>query len=311
MRQHRVVCVKSNMSNTIWFEHWQHYHEFTWHDLHTHIYIDIDTDIYIYTFAYTKEYTWNIREQETWRVFPSGCGHQKTLGDNIESTPTTSSRHDPLFTAQKNKKQTKRGFERREKNTITPVNGDSRATRYAPVVRLDVLDGLAVVFEDIDPHYSAIEGRVRALDHFVVEVLTCEAMWRVIRGGGKTGVKNTDKNGVKNGCKNGGMDGCMDGCKNGGRIVTSLRVWLAGYNRSWYESRGDSICFSGLWAARRVTCVISHPGNQTKPATISSEQSSKSGHLSKQHQPKKKTGPAPKKIHAPNWKNNRASMRIK
>lgn len=42
----------------------------------------------------------------------------------------------------------------------------------SPVVRLNVLDSLAVVLEDVDPHHSPVEGGVRALNHLVVEVLT-------------------------------------------------------------------------------------------------------------------------------------------
>lgn len=39
-----------------------------------------------------------------------------------------------------------------------------------PVVRLDVLDSLPVVLEDVDPNHGAVERWVRALYHLVVQV---------------------------------------------------------------------------------------------------------------------------------------------
>lgn len=43
--------------------------------------------------------------------------------------------------------------------------------RSKPVVGLDVLDGLTVVLEHVDADHRAVEGRVGALDHLVVQVL--------------------------------------------------------------------------------------------------------------------------------------------
>lgn len=43
-----------------------------------------------------------------------------------------------------------------------------------PIVRLDVLDGLAVVLEHVDAHHGPVESRVGALDHLVVQVLAAQ-----------------------------------------------------------------------------------------------------------------------------------------
>lgn len=54
--------------------------------------------------------------------------------------------------------------------TIT-ISGEEK-NHLSPVVRLNVLDSLAVVLEDVDPHHGPIKSGVRALNHLVVEVLT-------------------------------------------------------------------------------------------------------------------------------------------
>lgn len=64
-------------------------------------------------------------------------------------------------------------------------NRDETKNFTVPVVRLDVLNRLAVVLEDVDPHYRAIECGVGALDHLVIQVFAVS--WRRFsaeKGGG-------------------------------------------------------------------------------------------------------------------------------
>lgn len=66
---------------------------------------------------------------------------------------------------------------------------------YAPVVGLYVLDGLAVVLEDVDAHHGAVEGGVRALDHLVIEMFTAGQTRKggVKRWGAREGVLHNKK----------------------------------------------------------------------------------------------------------------------